>query len=160
MRETEYLQTAVEAARAAADVLRDWSERFTVSEKSPANLVTEADVASEEAIHRHIRGNFPEHNFLGEEGLDRTDAATAYRWVIDPLDGTSNYVHGFPYYAVSIALEHDGELIVGVILDPTRDELFTAVRGRGARLNDRPLRPSRVETLDRAMTVASLPVGA
>lgn len=160
MSETEFLTTAEEAARLAADVLNDWATRFSVTEKSPANLVTEADFASQEVITKHIRSRFPDHGFLGEEGGLETVGADGCRWVIDPLDGTSNYVHRFPFYAVSIALEIDGELAVGVIYDPNRDEMFSAVRGSGARLNNGPLMPTTVETLDQALVVASLPVGA
>lgn len=158
--EREFLKVAVEAARLAGGILQDWSHRFTVSEKSPANLVTEADFASQQAIYERILGHFPDHGFLGEEGLSETNGNTAYRWVIDPLDGTSNYVHHFPYYAVSIALEHAGELIVGVIFDPNRDEMFAAVRGKGATLNERPIGPTQVDELREAMVMASLPIGA
>jgi myo-inositol-1(or 4)-monophosphatase len=150
----------VEAARAAGEVLEDWAGRFTVSEKSPANLVTEADFASQETIHRLIGARFPDHGFLGEEGLSRPGRDASYRWIIDPLDGTSNYVHRFPYYAVSIALEHAGELLAGVIFDPTRDELFSAECGAGARLNGEPLRVSPVDRLAHTFAVASLPVAA
>jgi myo-inositol-1(or 4)-monophosphatase len=156
---TEFLETAKQAARAGAVVLEEWAGKFTVSEKSPANLVTEADFASQQAIHRIIAGRFPDHGFLGEEDA-QTDSTgeTGYRWIVDPLDGTSNYVHRFPYYAVSIALECEGELLAGVVLDPNRDELFSAVRGGGAFLNDRPIRPTRTDRLDQALVVASLPV--
>jgi myo-inositol-1(or 4)-monophosphatase len=157
---TEYLQIAEAAARAAGSVLEDWAGRFTVREKSPANLVTEADLAAQEAIHGLISTRCPDHGFLGEEGLSRAGADARYRWIIDPLDGTSNYVHRFPYYAVSIGLEESGELLAGVILDPTRDELFAAVRGSGATLNGRPLRTSRVDRMEDTFAVASLPVAA
>ena len=159
MGDVDYLSIAEEAARKAGEVLEEWGTRFTVSEKSRANLVTEADFASQEAIHKHIKRRFPEHGFLGEEGLDLPNAGSPFRWIIDPLDGTSNYVHRFPYYAVSIALEQAGELIAGVIYDPNRNEMFTAVRGKGARLNGTPITPTDVDTLGRAMAVASLPVG-
>jgi len=156
--ESEFIETAEQAARLAGRVLADWAKKFTVREKSPANLVTEADLVAEEAIYNHIRGRFPDHSFLGEEGLSETNHDSPYRWVIDPLDGTSNYVHGFPYYGVSIGLECDGELTVGVIFDPNRDELFSAVRGGGASVNGRRIVPSGVDTLSQAMVVASLPV--
>ena len=120
-----FADVAEAAARRGGEVLAEWSERFTVSEKSPANLVTEADLASQEAIHQLIKSHFADHGFLGEEDL-KVDNGSEFCWVIDPLDGTSNYVHGFPYYAVSIALEQNGKLIVGVIYDPNRDELFRA----------------------------------
>jgi len=156
----DYLETAIEAARRGGEVLESWRSRFTVSEKSPANLVTEADLASQNAIHSLIQERFPDHAFLGEEDLNESGGESGYRWVIDPLDGTSNYVHGFPYYAVSIALQKDNELIVGVVFDPNRDEMFAAVKGQGARLNGQPIAPSSVGTLRESMTVASLPIAA
>lgn len=159
MSETEFLNVAEEAARAAGEVLSRWAGRFTVTEKGRANLVTEADFESQDVIRRVVHGRFPDHDFLGEEGPPRGESGSAYRWIIDPLDGTTNYVHGFPYYAVSIALQHRGELVVGVILDPNRDELFAAVRGRGATLNGGRIKPSEVERLEDAFAVASLPVG-
>jgi myo-inositol-1(or 4)-monophosphatase len=154
----EFLQAAEDAARLAGQVLRSWSSRFTVREKSRSNLVTEADLASQTAIADLLRSRFPQHGMLGEEDLGHDHAQTDYRWIIDPLDGTTNYVHGFPYYAVSIGLEHLGELIAGVIYDPVRDELFTAAKDQGALLNRRPIRCSEIATLDQAMVIASLPV--
>ena len=158
--EDRYLETAIDAARRGGVVLQEWTKKFTVKEKSRANLVTEADVQSQEVIYRCIREQFPGHGFLGEEGLDIAGDSPELRWIIDPLDGTTNYVHGFPFYAVSIGLEHAGELIVGVIFDPTRDEIFTAVRGHGAFLNGQPIEPSENNCLAEAFCVASLPVGA
>ena len=159
MIDTQFLETAVRAARAAAAVLEEWAEKFTVSEKSPANLVTEADFASQQTIHEIVTSKFPDHGFMGEEDAHPdTRGDSGYRWIVDPLDGTSNYVHRFPYYAVSIGLEYDNEMIVGVILDPNRDELFTAVKGDGAFLNGKPIQTSNTESLADALVVASLPV--
>lgn len=155
---SEFLPTAKEAALRAGDVLRSWSERFTITEKGPANLVTEADFAAQQAIHELISGRYPDHNFLGEEGLNETHHASPFRWVIDPLDGTSNYAHRFPYYAVSIGLECNGELACGVIYDPTRDELFWSVKDEGAWVNETQLTTSSNHTLSQAMLMASLPV--
>ena len=156
----EFLQTAEEAARIGGQVLRQWSTRFTVQEKSRANLVTEADHTSQQAIHQFIAGRFPHHDFLGEEGLCTAHADSRYRWIIDPLDGTTNYVHGFPYYAVSIGLEQQGELVAGAIYNPCTEEMFLAAAGCGATLNRKPLRCSKVEALAEAMTIASLPVAS
>jgi myo-inositol-1(or 4)-monophosphatase len=156
---SEYVTVAEEAARVAGRILLDWAGRFTVSEKGPADLVTEADVASQTAIHGILHERFPDHGFLGEEGLSTASGAGEFRWIIDPLDGTSNYVHGFPYYAVSIGLECQCELVAGVIYDPTRDEMFTAARGEGAMLNSRPIRSSRFAPLNKAMVIASFPPG-
>jgi myo-inositol-1(or 4)-monophosphatase len=158
VRDEEFLSTAIEAARKAGEVLEHWASRFSVKEKSRANLVTEADFASQEIIHQQIKARFPEHGFLGEEGLSLSNPDSPYRWIIDPLDGTSNYVHRFPYYAVSIGLEKAGEMRVGVIYDPNRKEMFTAVKGQGAQLNGAPITPTDVDELGRALAVASLPV--
>ena len=154
----EFLQAAEEAARRAGHVLRAWSSKFTVREKSRSNLVTEADFAAQEVIHNFLKGRYPQHGFHGEEGLNEVRPDSPYRWVVDPLDGTTNYVHGFPYFAVSIGLEFEGRLVVGAIYDPTRDEMFLAARGSGATLNRRPLHKSDVTELGQAMVVASLPV--
>ena len=156
----ELLDTATQAARLAGEILESWAPKFSAREKSPANLVTEADLASEKAIFEFIHARYPDHRFLGEEGLLRNDGDSPYRWVIDPLDGTSNYVHRFPYYAVSIGLEHDRELIVGAIYDPNRDEMFSAAKGQGATLNREAIRPSETEDIADAMCMASLPIKA
>ena len=154
----EFVQTAEEAARRAGHVLRAWSSKFTVREKSRSNLVTEADEAAQAAIYEFIHGRYPNHGFCGEEGLSVGGGDSPYRWVIDPLDGTTNYVHSFPYYCVSIGLECRGEMIVGAIFDPIHDEMFLGVRGEGASLNRRPLKCSAVTELENALVIASLPV--
>jgi myo-inositol-1(or 4)-monophosphatase len=156
MLDEQLCRTACEAARAAGAILQDWVHRFTVREKGPANLVTEADFAAQSAIVEIIRSRFSDHGFLAEEGLDEAPDRP-YRWIIDPLDGTSNYVHRFPYYAVSIGLEYQRQIVLGVIFDPNRDELFVAERGGGARLNGQEIRPSHVTALSHAFVVASLP---
>ena len=153
-----FLQTAQEASRIGGRILQQWQSKFTAREKSPANLVTEADLASQDAIHQFISTRFPDHKFLGEEGLDQQTGTSEYRWVIDPLDGTGNYVHRFPYYCVSIGLEYQNQLVVGAIYDPTRDELFSAMKGSGAFLNGQRLRCSEVDKVPEAMCMASLPV--
>ncbi|HET6422935.1 MAG TPA: inositol monophosphatase family protein [Planctomycetaceae bacterium] len=154
----EFLQSAEEAARLGGQVLRSWSTRFSVREKSRANLVTEADFASQQAIHGFLSRRYPQHGFLGEEELCDERPNSQYRWVIDPLDGTTNYVHGFPYFCVSIGLERDGELIVGAIYNPSNEEMFLAAAGHGATLNRQPLKCSPVNELGEAMLIASLPV--
>ena len=157
MSEDRYRDVAIQAARAGGEVLQQWAKRFTVREKGPANLVTAADFASQETIVRIISSQFPDHGFLGEEELDRSSTGQPLRWIIDPLDGTANYVHGFPYFAVSIGLEYAGQVIVGVIYDPTRDEMFVAQKGRGAWLNEESIRPSAVDDLGKFLDLA--PVG-
>lgn len=160
MSQEAWLDAAVNAAQVAGKVLLDWQGRFSVREKSRANLVTEADEASQAAIVTLLRRQFPQHSFLGEEKLNERGSGDESTWIIDPLDGTSNYVHSFPYFAVSIALMHRGEIEVGVVLDPTRQDLFTARRNGGATLNGCPLRASGETRLDRAFGMASLPIAA
>jgi myo-inositol-1(or 4)-monophosphatase len=156
----DFLQAAEEAARIGGQVLRGWSSRFTVQEKSRANLVTEADRASQQAIHEFLARRFPTHDFLGEEDLAESRPGGRHRWIIDPLDGTTNYVHGFPYYAVSIGLEEEGRLIAGAVYNPCTEEMFLAAEGAGATLNRRPLKASKIEQLGDAMVIASLPVAS
>ena len=151
------LAVASDAARAGGEVLRSWATRFTVSEKGPSDLVTEADLASQSAVVSAVTEAFPDHDLLGEEGLSARRGESGYRWVIDPLDGTSNYVHGFPYYCVSIGVERQGKPYAGVIYDPNRDELFVAAAGRGAKRNGEAIRPSRASKMGDAFLVASLP---
>jgi myo-inositol-1(or 4)-monophosphatase len=121
--------------------------------KSAINLVTDADHAAEQRIIDHIRATFPTHTTLAEErGIDRPPAS-GYQWIIDPLDGTTNFAHGFPIYAVSIGVEWDGRGIVGVVYDPSRDELYTGEAGKGAYLNGQPLVVSSTTRLDLALLV-------
>jgi myo-inositol-1(or 4)-monophosphatase len=147
----EYLEAAVEAARKAAAILESWRARFSVREKSRADLVTEADQASQDAIKALLLGRFPDHHFLGEEEsvgkmIEATRPAPGAppTWVVDPLDGTANYVHDVPAYCVSIGLMAGGKPVLGVILDPRQNELFTGATGHGAFLNGKPMRVSTV----------------
>jgi len=176
------LNTAVKAARRAGALINRASldlERLQVAKKGPRNYVTQVDQAVEEAVMEMLRTAYPDHGFLGEEsGLHpaaSTAAATAasanatghsdtpapeYQWVIDPLDGTTNFIHGFPNYAVSIALLHKGQAEQAVIFDPTRNELFTASRGGGAFLNDRRMRVSNQLRYQEALIGAHVPGSA
>jgi myo-inositol-1(or 4)-monophosphatase len=153
-----YLEVAVEAARrAGAFLLERRGAAVRVSIKSsPINLVTDIDRGAEalvvETIHRH----FPDHSILAEEG-GALARSPSHRWVVDPLDGTTNFVHGLPLFAVSVALEVDGRAVVGVIFDPNRGECFTAERGRGARVNGAPLRVSSTATLDESLLATGFP---
>jgi myo-inositol-1(or 4)-monophosphatase len=151
----ELRDVAEAAARLGGSVLQDWRAKFTAREKSPKNLVTEADFASQQAILEFILARYPDHQFLGEENLDRA-GNSPYRWIIDPLDGTSNYVHGFPYYAVSIGVEYNAELVAGAVFDPNRDELFSAARTR----NGERIEVSSPRDLSQALCMASLPMKA
>jgi myo-inositol-1(or 4)-monophosphatase len=156
----EYLAAATEAARRAANVLEHWRRRFTVREKGRFDLVTDADVASQQAIRDYLQACFPTHGFLGEEdkfGHARPGKGAPPTWIVDPIDGTTNYVHDFPFYCVSIGLEVAGELVVGVILDPVRNELFQASSGKGAWLGSDRLQVSRVERLEDALISTGFP---
>ncbi len=160
MSDGEFLTAAEAAARQAGDILLHWADKFTVRHKShTADMVTEADLAAQTAIHETLSQRFPDHGFLGEEGLQEGSGDSGYRWIIDPLDGTSNYVHGYPSYAVSIGLEHEGEMAAGVIFDPNRNELFAAALGDGATLNGQAIQVSETDELSRSMLVASFPPG-
>ena len=152
---TEAVKVAVEAARAAGkiqservDDIRDISEKGGVR----GDVVTEVDILCEKEIIDRIKKNFPDHAILAEEsGSTQGDAKN--KWVIDPLDGTLNYSHGFPCYCVSIGLEHEGELVVGVIYNPNLDEMFVAEKGQGAMLNGRPIKVSSTDTLEKSLLV-------
>lgn len=152
------LAVCIEAARAGGRVLTEWLGKFTASAKGPRDLVTEADLASQRAIKRILLDAFPDHGFIGEEAIADDRAADAgLRWIVDPLDGTSNYVHGFPAYCVSIGLAHDDDLLVGAIYDPVHDELFTAQRGGGAACNGRPIHvATKTDPID-ALVAVSFP---
>jgi len=141
------LTTAVKAARRAGNIIirgaRDL-DLLTVTTKGPKDFVSEVDRAAEAAIVETIHSVYPDHAILAEEGTGRDRNPDAeHVWIIDPLDGTTNFLHGFPQYCVSIALAHRGVVTQGVIFDPIRNDLFTATRGRGAFLNDRRIRVSR-----------------
>ena len=129
-----WLETCETAARAGGEQLLAWRGHFQTREKGVADLVTDADVASQRAIQAVIANCYPEHAFIGEE---QDDSATKrdphqYAWIVDPLDGTTNYVHGYPNYAVSVALSRGSQLLVGVIYDPLRNECYSAGEGHGA----------------------------
>lgn len=153
-----WLETCEAAARAGGRELVSWQGRFAAREKAPADLVTDADLASQEAVRRAIADRFPDHAFLGEETARSFQPAPhELTWIVDPLDGTTNYVHGYSQYAVSIALARGSELLVGVVYDPIADRCFSAARGRGAWCNGRPMRSSRVELVSEALVAVSLP---
>jgi myo-inositol-1(or 4)-monophosphatase len=146
-----FLAVAVAVAREAGALLRDrFGRPHDVRFKGTVDLVTEADKGAEALIAARLRAAFPHHRLLGEEGArgaERAGEPSPYGWIVDPLDGTTNYAHGLPHFAVSIALERDGVPFVGVVYDPIRDELFAAERGRGATRNGEPIRVSTVDAL-------------
>jgi len=155
------LNTAVKAARKAAAIINRASldlDLIQVSTKGRRDFVTEVDRAAEAAIIETLSTAYPQHGFLAEEsGHSHKGAEAEYTWIIDPLDGTTNYIHGFPQYAVSVGLRHRGQITQAVVYDPTRNELFTASRGRGAFLNDRRIRVSRRTKLREALIGTGFP---
>jgi myo-inositol-1(or 4)-monophosphatase len=146
-----------QAARAGAAVLGEWKGRFKAREKGPFDLVTEADEAAQEAVRKVILDAFSDHDVLGEEDHSPLVRRSAYRWIVDPLDGTTNYVHGMPHYAVSVALEHQGRLLTGTVFDPSANECFTATAGQGAYLNGEPIRVSGTTNLAAGLIAVSFP---
>jgi myo-inositol-1(or 4)-monophosphatase len=158
--DTDPLAVCEAAARAGGHVLTEWRGRFTASAKGPRDLVTEADVASQVEIRRILLEAFPDHGFVGEESVAGHDAVRVPgcpRWIVDPLDGTSNYVHGFPAYCVSVGLAVDDDLLVGVIYDPVQDECFAARRGGGAQCNGVPIRASGEADAAESLVAVSFP---
>ena len=158
MSTSPFLAVALDAARGAGRLLREeiGGTRQIQHKRSVIDLVTEMDQRSEAFIMERLRGAFPDHAVLAEES-GATDGRSDYRWVIDPLDGTTNYAHGVPIFAVSVALERAGVVELGVGYDPSRDECFVAERGRGATMNGEPIRVSRADTLDQALLVTGFP---
>jgi myo-inositol-1(or 4)-monophosphatase len=154
------LNFAIETAREAGQILLDKLGKITVSKKGDINLVTDADLASEKYIVEKIRSRYPKHHILAEESGESNaviDGDKRWKWIIDPLDGTTNYAHGYPCFCVTLALEHDGEIVVGVTFDPTRDETFSAEKGQGASLNNKKIRVSNTEKLSEALIVTGFP---
>ena len=155
------LTTAVKAARRAGNIINRGArdlDLLTVTAKGPKDFVSEIDRAAEAAIVETIHGSYPDHAILAEEGTGRDgNVGSEYLWIIDPLDGTTNFLHGFPQYCVSIALAHRNVVQQGVIYDPVRNDLFTATRGRGAFLNDRRIRVSKRTHLRDALIGTGFP---
>ncbi len=153
------LEVCEAAARAGGRVLQDWVGRFGVTSKGPRDLVTEADVAAQREVRRIVLGAFPDHGFVGEEALpeESSRGAETLRWIVDPLDGTTNYVKGIPAYCTSVALARGDEILVGAIHDPVRDECFTARAGGGAALNGKPIRAADTTSLGNAVVAVSFP---
>jgi len=153
------LNIAVRAARRAGSIINRAAlggEALVVKTKRANDFVTQVDRAAEEAIIEIVRKAYPDHGFLAEEsGATSKDAE--YRWIIDPLDGTTNFIHAFPQYCVSIGIEHRGALAHAVIYDPLKNELFTASKGRGAFLNDRRVRVSKCTRLQDALIGTGFP---
>jgi len=154
---TSFLQSATDIAREAGALLAHHFERGIAYDlKGDFDLVTEADRASEKLVVERLHSYFPSHSVLGEEGGMR-DNSSEYCWYVDPLDGTTNFAHGYPAFNVTIGLERSGEMIAGVIFDPIRQEMFTAELGGGAFLNGRRIHASKTRTLDSALLATGFP---
>ena len=154
------LNFAIQVARDAGNLLVQRLGAAQITNKGDIDLVTEADIAAEELIIDRIRSHYPLHGILAEESGEAVQQGTSrseWKWIIDPLDGTTNYAHGYPCFCVSIAVEHAGSLEIGVVYDPMRDEMFAAERGQGATLNERRIRVSNVEGLNNAMMCTGFP---
>lgn len=154
-----YKALAIEAAHQVGKLLRAnfrHSHRFELK-SGFRDLVTEFDRRAEEIIVSFIQKNFPEHSILTEEGSVRPTDTAPYQWIIDPIDGTTNFAHGFPFFAISIALYYKDEALVGVVYNPIHDELFVGEAGHGAHLNGRSIRVSHTETLQESLVMTGFP---
>lgn len=154
------LNFAIETAREAGGLLLEkFGRNIKVSKKGDINLVTEADLASEKLIIERIKSYHPQHSILAEESGEAViiGGSNKWKWIIDPLDGTTNFAHGYPCFCVTLALEHEGKIVIGVTYDPTRNELFAAERGQGASLNNKPIRVSAAASLSESLIVTGFP---
>jgi myo-inositol-1(or 4)-monophosphatase len=144
------------AREAGALVMSYFRQRVKIEYKGDVDLVTIADRKSEELILERIRQQFPTHDVMGEEGA-RIDSGSEYKWYVDPLDGTTNFAHGFPVFCVSLAVEYRGQRAAGVVYDPTRDEMFAAELGKGAKLNGQPIHVSATSSLAECLVGTGFP---
>jgi myo-inositol-1(or 4)-monophosphatase len=151
-----YLDPMQELAREAGALLMSCFGKVSIEYKGEADLVTEADRASEKLIVERIRKQWPDHDLVGEEG-SRRETGNDFRWYVDPLDGTTNFAHGYPVFCVSLALEYKAHRIAGVVYDPTRDEMFVAEKGGGARVNNRPIHVSKTARLAEGLVATGFP---
>jgi fructose-1,6-bisphosphatase/inositol monophosphatase family enzyme len=148
----KFLSIAWEAANAAGEIIRAcWQHPKTIDYKGAIDLVTTIDRETERKIVEILQRNFPDHSILAEEETDLRGDDNEYRWIIDPLDGTTNFVHGYPQVSISVGLEQSGRLILGLVYDPLRRECFRAVKDQGATLNGSPIQISTVKELDKAL---------
>ncbi|MDD5504101.1 MAG: inositol monophosphatase family protein [Candidatus Omnitrophica bacterium] len=153
-----FLRTGRHAAKRSGDcLLKGLGKKHDIRYKGRKNLVTEMDKKSEALIIASLRRNFPSHSILSEETGHAGKAGSEYRWVIDPLDGTTNYAHSFCFFAVSIALMKNDDIIAGIVYDPVRDEMFTAMKGRGAYLNKKRIHVSRVKAVKESLLSTGFP---
>jgi myo-inositol-1(or 4)-monophosphatase len=157
METEDYLNAALAAAWEAGKMLREnlYVSR-EISYKGEVDLVTNFDKRSQQMIFERLSKNFPDHDFIAEEGLDQEKGGD-FRWVFDPLDGTTNYAHRFPVFSVSIALQWQGQLLCGVVYDPMREEIFTGVKDNGAYLNGKKIKVSDVDDLNKSLLATGFP---
>jgi myo-inositol-1(or 4)-monophosphatase len=152
-----FLEVAIDAAREAGGILlAEFDRPVKISYKGEVDIVTQADRRSEQAIVARLRAHFPKHAIVAEEG-GGNENDSPFRWHVDPLDGTTNFAHGYPCFAVSIGLEESGELVAGVIYQPVSGELFTAIKGEGAYLNQKKIQVSPIEKLATSLLVTGFP---
>lgn len=158
--DSDFLQTAVNASRIAGEVILKNLGKLSkgdIDTKQGSDFVTRVDKEAEDIIIRIIKSSYPGHSILAEESMDDNLSSSEYRWIIDPLDGTTNFIHGFPVFAVSIALEHKGEVIAGVVYDPLRKESFTGLKGYGAYMNCTPLKQIAADDLGSSLIATGFP---
>lgn len=154
-----YLRTAVSAVNRAGEIILSNLGRLgrgDIETKQASDFVTKVDRLSEEVVLRTIRDEFPSHAFLAEES-QRAETAEEYRWIVDPLDGTTNYIHGYPMFSVSIALQHEAKTVLGVVFDPLREELYHAISGGGAYLNGHLIRVSDSSAMEKSLIATGFP---
>ena len=150
----ELRKIAIEAAQIGGQILQKYSKSgFAIEHKTRLSLVTDADKESESAIVNLLQRNYPTHQILAEEKGTHSAQKSPFKWIIDPLDGTTNFTHGLPLYNVSIGLEYEGNCILGVVFDPTRPELFIAECGGGATCNGQPIHVSQISELGKSLLV-------
>jgi myo-inositol-1(or 4)-monophosphatase len=153
-----FLSASWEAANAAGEIIRaNWQQPKIIGYKGAIDLVTTADRESERAIVDTLRRSFPNHSILAEEETNFVLAESPYRWIIDPLDGTTNFAHGYPQFCISIALEYAAQVILALVYDPVRRECFRAIQGQGATLNGNAIRVSKVDDLDKSLLATGFP---
>lgn len=153
----KYLKEAEEIAQKAGQMLREnINTSAEIFFKGAVDLVTDFDNRAQRMIFDHLSACFPDHDFMGEEGLSK-DKGEEFRWIIDPLDGTTNYAHGFPIFCVSIALEWKGEIVLGVVYDPMRGEMFSAVKGESAFIDGKKIQVSSIDDLDKSLVATGFP---
>ena len=154
-----FLKIAIEAAKEAGRIQRErFGENFKIEHKGEINLVTEVDYQCEKAIIDIIKRDYPEHEILTEEaGSVKTAPNSRYKWIIDPLDGTTNYAHSYPCFCASIGLEIDGEIVAGAVYNPMLDELFTSVKGKGAYLNEKRIGVSKIADINKSLLATGFP---